>query len=259
MQPTPSSWAKSRPSSFRRKRYRAGSRIVPHSHADASLTIVLSGDYQESIAGRTVEHSVGSLLVCPANMPHAQQFGASGASKLLVMPEPALLDYLAATIPFTTAPATRSIEIARIGRQIAVELAVGDGYSAMAAEGLLWQLAALLGRDLSRPMAPASSLAERACREIESAGDDPLSIAILSVRVNCHPATLTRAFRRELGYSPAEYQRRRRVDHAARLLRETRMPLSEIAAACGFCDQAHLSRLFRRMMGCSPGGFRSGA
>ncbi len=258
MQPTPSSRIRNRTSNFRRKHYRSGSHIASHSHPDSSLTILLSGDYQESIAGRTVRHDVGSLLVCPADMPHAQQFGARGASKLLVTPEPVMLDYLTAMLPFATAPATRSADIARIGRQITAELMAEDAYSAIAAEGLLWQLVALFGRDLSRPLAPASSLVERACREIEAAEHDPLSIAELSVTLDCHPATLTRAFRRALGCSPADYQRRRRVDRAALLLRDTNMPLSEIAAMCGFCDQAHLSRLFRRTLGCSPAGFRRG-
>jgi transcriptional regulator GlxA family with amidase domain len=36
------------------------------------------------------------------------------------------------------------------------------------------------------------------------------------------------------------------------MLRETQLPLSEIALAAGFSDQSHLARHFRRLTGMSP-------
>jgi transcriptional regulator GlxA family with amidase domain len=36
------------------------------------------------------------------------------------------------------------------------------------------------------------------------------------------------------------------------LLRETQLPLSQIALATGFSDQSHLARHFRRQTGMSP-------
>jgi hypothetical protein len=36
----------------------------------------------------------------------------------------------------------------------------------------------------------------------------------------------------------------------------SREPLSQIAVACGFADQAHLARLFRREMGSAPSQWR---
>lgn len=67
---------------------------------------------------------------------------------------------------------------------------------------------------------------------------------------------LYRAFRRDTGMSPHEFQRQSRVRRAMRLMRLGR-PLSEVAADCGFTDQAHLNRSFRRIMGFTPGVYRS--
>jgi AraC-like DNA-binding protein len=36
------------------------------------------------------------------------------------------------------------------------------------------------------------------------------------------------------------------------MLRETQLPLSEIALTSGFSDQSHLARHFRRLTGMSP-------
>ena len=35
-------------------------------------------------------------------------------------------------------------------------------------------------------------------------------------------------------------------------------PVAEVAAACGFVDQSHLTRAFKRAFGMTPGVFRRG-
>jgi len=65
-----------------------------------------------------------------------------------------------------------------------------------------------------------------------------------------------RAFRDSFGESPHGYVMRRRLEHAQGLMLTTNASLGEIAADCGFTDQAHLSRLFRRIVGESPGVWR---
>jgi AraC-like DNA-binding protein len=34
------------------------------------------------------------------------------------------------------------------------------------------------------------------------------------------------------------------------------MPLADVAAVCGFCDQSHLARSFRHVLGCTPSDYR---
>jgi AraC-like DNA-binding protein len=48
----------------------------------------------------------------------------------------------------------------------------------------------------------------------------------------------------------------RRVEVAKEKLRNTGLSLSDIALACGFGDQSHLTRVFTRMVGVSPGAWR---
>jgi len=65
-----------------------------------------------------------------------------------------------------------------------------------------------------------------------------------------------RAFKRSLGVAPVAYIAGRRVACAQHLMLATDEPLSQIALACGFYDQAHLTRVFRRYAGTSPHDWR---
>ncbi len=63
-----------------------------------------------------------------------------------------------------------------------------------------------------------------------------------------------RVFRRATGQSPHAYVTTRRLGLARRLLGSGDRP-AEAAIACGFADQAHLTRLFRQAFGVAPGRY----
>lgn len=65
-----------------------------------------------------------------------------------------------------------------------------------------------------------------------------------------------RAFRESFGDTPMGYVVKRRVVLGQELMRRSRAPLSEIALACGMCDQPHFTRIFHRVVGVSPGLWR---
>lgn len=69
-------------------------------------------------------------------------------------------------------------------------------------------------------------------------------------------ATLERRFRAQLGRSPAEELRRRRLEIARQMLVHTRRPLSDIALDCGFDYLSTFSKLFRRVHGITPSEYR---
>jgi AraC family transcriptional regulator len=65
-----------------------------------------------------------------------------------------------------------------------------------------------------------------------------------------------RLFKATLGVSPYQHVIGRRVERAKALLREDGESLAEIAVACGFSHQEHMSRMFRRWTGVTPGRYR---
>jgi AraC-like DNA-binding protein len=72
-------------------------------------------------------------------------------------------------------------------------------------------------------------------------------------------SSLARGFKIALGVAPHRWVLNRRVALAQRLMYEGATPLSEVAAACGFADQSHLTRVFMRHVGSSPTRWRSRA
>ena len=64
--------------------------------------------------------------------------------------------------------------------------------------------------------------------------------------------SLARHFRACLGTSPYRYLIMRRIDRARTLIRRG-TPLADVALACGFADQSHMTRHFKKVHGISPG------
>ena len=69
-------------------------------------------------------------------------------------------------------------------------------------------------------------------------------------------ATFGRLFTSEVGLSPKRWAGIARFQRAVRCLAEGAGPLADVAAACGYADQAHLTRAFRRYGGITPATYQ---
>ena len=96
----------------------------------------------------------------------------------------------------------------------------------------------------------------RACEFIEANLEGDPSIVDIAAECGLSSSHFAKAFKRTTGAPPHAWLSRRRIERAKQLLRETNLPLAEIALACGFVDQSHLSRMFAKNEGCSPGRWR---
>jgi AraC-like DNA-binding protein len=99
-------------------------------------------------------------------------------------------------------------------------------------------------------LAPAR--ANRICEYIDSHLQENIALEALAEIAQLSVHHFARAFRQSLGIPPHNYIVQRRVEHAQQLLRNTDLPLSEIAIVAGFTDQSHLARHFRTIIGVSP-------
>ncbi len=86
--------------------------------------------------------------------------------------------------------------------------------------------------------------------------DRDTTLAELATACGLSLGHFSRAFRLSFGLPPHRWLLRERVRRAAHLLTTTLQPIDEIAVACGFVDQSHLSRVFRRVMHMPPAAWR---
>jgi transcriptional regulator GlxA family with amidase domain len=91
---------------------------------------------------------------------------------------------------------------------------------------------------------------------MESAAEEELSVEELASRHGVSPDRLERSFRAELGETPGRYWRKLRLRRARDLLVHSRMPVQEVALACGYADASSFARAFRAAFGASPNAFR---
>jgi AraC family transcriptional regulator len=102
----------------------------------------------------------------------------------------------------------------------------------------------------------ASWQAKRVVAYIESNIGRSLRVADLAGIVQLSISHFSRAFRRSFGRTPRAYVKVQRMRHAQVIMLNSREPLSQVALACGMCDQAHFTRVFRKVVGISPSVWR---
>jgi AraC-like DNA-binding protein len=98
---------------------------------------------------------------------------------------------------------------------------------------------------------------ERRAKEVMDANlDGEISLGELANHCGLSISHFSRAFRQSTGTSPHRWLLNQRVEKAKRLLRDRQSPLSEVALACGFADQSHLTRVFTKLSGAGPAAWR---
>jgi AraC family transcriptional regulator len=107
-----------------------------------------------------------------------------------------------------------------------------------------------------RPGGLAAWQANRALEYIEDNCGSKIGIQEMAECVALSKSHFSRAFRHSLGCSPMAYVVALRVERAKLMMTSTRQRLTEIALACGFSDQSHLTRSFSRIVGLSPARWR---
>jgi AraC family transcriptional regulator len=81
----------------------------------------------------------------------------------------------------------------------------------------------------------------------------------LAGELGVHPVHLSRAFAAQYGITMSEYRRGQRIAQATHLLANGHESITRIAYACGFVDQAHLTRAFKQATGVTPAIYRARA
>jgi AraC family transcriptional regulator len=171
------------------------------------------------------------------------------ASKAQIVPRFAILDPLLEQLAITITTALRDgtvedgLYVDTLAHMIAVHLARQHSTRSRAVQG------------------PAAKIVSgpkmrRLIEFVEENLDRDLSLEAMAEEVGISPLYLPRAFKGAVGKSPHQYVLVRRIERARELLRDTDLPIVEVALSSGFSSQSHLSNWFVRMVGVSPAAYR---
>ena len=248
------------------QRARAGQGARPRVRGDHVLILVQNGGATIGLPRSGHPVSAGRLAFVPAGTAFALQPGMGCRGLVLLVP-PMVAQQLAVDLP----PAWRCgpprpddaplIEPALRNLGRGMPRGSADLAAAACQLGLL---AAALNRPLPASPDPETqtnidfaSLAERFLAVAKGRLDRDIVIADLAADLGCTVAQLDRACRAARGRSALELIYALRLERAARLLRDTDQPVTQIAQELGYGGLGHFMRCFMAGTGQTPDHFRA--
>lgn len=240
-----------------------------HFHDDYAIGLTDHGNQAFNARGARHVSTPGTVIAfAPGDVHDGEAGDAAGfAYRMLYVPERLVRDLLTdaterpVEAPRFKQPLSRDAGLARAVDDAARVLARPD--DPLARHHAVARLAMAMGRvggdaqppppDRREPRAVARTRAM-----LHDRMADGVTTAELAAATGLGPFALIRAFTREYGLPPHAYLLSVRLNAAQRQLAAGDMP-ADVAAACGFTDQAHLTREFRRRLGVTPGAYRKTA
>jgi AraC family transcriptional regulator len=242
-----------------------GSLHLPlHTHQRATVAVILRGGFDGLTAGGSHGCQVGSVVTEPAGEPHGNVFARTGATVLVVQPDPDQVELLE---PFAGLLGQIGYErdafVAGLAQRAVSELSARDAVAPFALEGLVLELLAMTARARDTNGDRAGRRPPRWLEEARSLLHDRsrerLRVSEVAATVGVHPVHLSREFRAHYGTPMGGYLRALRLQEAAYRLLSSDATLADIALAVGFFDQSHFTREFKRQFGVTPLTYRHAA
>jgi AraC family transcriptional regulator len=241
-----------------------GDASVPEHHSGYALAFVQSGSFGYLARGERYELVAGSLLLGRPGeeyrCTHDHHLGGDECLSFHFSPE--LIDALGADKVWPTAALPPLAELAVLG-ELARTAALSQSDIGLDEAGLLFAQRFLRVATNARSERVATTpvdrrRAVRAALYLEARSSEPVTLADAAREVGLSTFHLLRVFSRVLGLTPHQYLLRTRLRHAARLLAEPELPITQIAYSVGFNDLSNFTRTFRRATGVTPTAYRAG-
>jgi AraC-like DNA-binding protein len=235
----------------------------PHSHRTWTIAVVQRGAARFELDSTRQRADAGELFVLEPEAVHTGMAAVpEGWAYKVLYVEPAVLhDWAEAG-----GPAPRAARWV-VFRDPSLRAALLSAHAALAdepdslavEEGVLRAIARLAphlrGAAATRRRDHGEHAAvRRARRYVQDRWDQPVSLAELAGVAGLSRFELLRRFAQQNGLTPHAFQRDLRIERARGML-DDGMPTAAVAAACGFADQPHFSRVFKRLVGVPPGAY----
>lgn len=219
-------------------------------HGFVQIVLPLSGRLQIDVAGRQDELSTGRGVFIHRDAPHTQEATASNHSLVVDVDE--------STVPeqtlerFARAP---FLDVTPDTRQLIAYMR-----SVIGSDGPRGDIAGLWAPLLVDSLAAEKTDIRRCLRAlgaiVKAEPFFPWTIEMLAACAAISDSRLHALFLEEFGLPPHRFVAELRMDKVCALLRQSTLPIAEIALRAGFSDQTALTRAMRNAMGETPAAYR---
>ena len=213
---------------------------IPHSHSYAELFYIVDGEGQFQINDKLFPVQAHQLVVVNPNVIHTEVSFESHPLEYIVL----------------------GIEGLVCMRKILREMQNRESSFQILCQAYMDIIVVQLMRNASVSAVPIHSRlpANRQCatvkRYIDHHYKENITLDQLAEKVSITKYYMVHAFKREYGVSPINYIINCRIKEGKRLLAETDLSLSQIAAILGFSSSSYFSQTFRNAEGTSPTEYR---
>jgi AraC family transcriptional regulator len=233
-------------------------RLPTHSHELAFFHLLLHGHYSETFGRRTAALKPFTTIFHPSGITHHDEIGAGGMRIFSVELQDEWLERLreCGVVPQSSVALPGS-ELSRLAVRLYREYQNLNRCSTLAIEGLVLEMLALVARPDRVPERRPPKWLSTVEDLLKSSFQENLTIGEIAAQVSVNPTHLSRVFRQFHNQAISDYLHELRVEFACRQLADPDVALSAIAAASGFADQSHFTRVFKQCTGMTPGAFRA--
>lgn len=228
-----------------------------HTHEEAHLLVLHSGSYLSSAHGMPDVCVEPVVILNPPGTHHRDCFHSLEDARFLTLSlDAAMWDDINAALPMPAQAVRLSALTLPIAYRAWHASRDSDDASSLVIEAEMQELLAHAAfADATLPAHVPAWLQRARERLCDDVGNVP-SITELASEADLHPVYFARAFRRIYGASPGEYLRQRRVELAVSVLCGGHLSLADVAQACGYVDQSHMTHALRRDVGMTPRALR---
>jgi AraC family transcriptional regulator len=234
-------------------------------HGGFSLAYVRKGSFGYHARGKSFQLIAGSVLVgCPGDEYMCTHEYICGDECLSFGLTPALVDVLGGQRGIWRLGCVPPVPELMVLGELAQTAA--EGSSDLGPEEAAMLFSARFIEIASGQEAYPTAVAPRDRRRaveaalwIERNSPEPIDLDAAAGEAGLSPFHFLRLFRKVLGVTPHQYLVRSRLRHAARLLADGTISVTDIAYEVGFGDLSNFVRTFHRAAGVSPLGFRRAA
>jgi AraC-like DNA-binding protein len=230
-----------------------------HWHTTYGFGLIARGAHRSASPVGAVDAYAGDIVCMnPGDVHDGKPLGGPSRRWYTIYIEPEVLAPIAARNDAAfTKPAFADV---RLRRAITHLLHCMEGRDALEFEQALTLACGLMLRDHSTVLPAAVRDDADLSRVRDRLADAPLdapTLDELAALAGLGKFQLLRRFRKQFGATPHDWLLQRRADRARALIRDG-LSLGDAAAASGFADQAHMTRVFVQRYGFTPGAWKAG-